>query len=58
MSPQEKTFSAQGDTKASFSLNDEVLGEHFTRNVQFFGRPGQEKIMGAFVIVIGLGVSP
>jgi hypothetical protein len=39
-------------------LDDEILGEHFTRNVQFFGREGQEKIMGAFVIVVGLGVRP
>ena len=33
------------------------MGEHFTRNVQFFGRDSQEKIMQSFVIVIGLGVS-
>lgn len=38
-------------------LEDEVLAEQFTRNVQFFGREGQLKIADAFVIVIGLGVS-
>lgn len=36
---------------------DEVLAEQFTRNTQFFGRDGQNRIAGSFVVVIGLGVS-
>ena len=56
ISPVKAPFTAQGNADADFELEDEVLGEHFTRNVQFFGRPGQERIMGAFVIVVGLGV--
>ena len=38
-------------------LEDEILSEQFTRNVQFFGRNGQKAIIDAFVIVVGLGVS-
>ena len=53
LSPKE----AQDGVKVSFSLEDEILAEHFTRNVQFFGREGQQRIMGSFVVVIGLGVS-
>lgn len=56
MPPTKATFPAQGNAEATFTLEDEVLGEHFTRNLQFFGSPGQERIMGAFVIVVGLGV--
>jgi hypothetical protein len=36
---------------------DEVLAEHLTRNVQFFGLEKQKQITNAFVVVIGLGVS-
>lgn len=43
-------------SEPEFSLKDDILAEHFTRNVQFFGREGQERIMGSFVIVVGLGV--
>ena len=49
---------AQDGAKVGFSLEDEILAEHFTRNVQFFGREGQQRIMGSFVVVIGLGVRP
>lgn len=38
-------------------VNDEVLSEQFTRNVQFFGQGGQLKVANAFVVVVGLGVS-
>ena len=38
-------------------LHDDILGEQFTRNVQFFGEASQRQIANAFVIVIGLGVS-
>ena len=38
------------------ALDDEILAEQFTRNVQFFGREGQLEIAKAFVIVVGLGV--
>lgn len=36
--------------------NDEVVAEHLTRNIQFFGPEAQKKIAGSFVVVIGLGV--
>ena len=36
---------------------DEILEEQLTRNVQFFGLDGQRRIGGAFVVVVGLGVS-
>ncbi len=42
---------------SSHSLEDDIVAEHFTRNVQFFGREAQQKIMGSFVVVVGLGVS-
>jgi hypothetical protein len=35
---------------------DDILQEHLTRNVQFFGLEKQKRIGGAFVVVIGLGV--
>lgn len=38
-------------------LEDEILTEQFTRNVQFFGKEGQLQVARAFVVVIGLGVS-
>lgn len=34
---------------------DEVLEEHFTRNIQFFGRDGQHHVASAFVVIVGLG---
>ena len=37
-------------------LDDEILTEQFTRNVQFFGREGQQQVANAFVVVVGLGV--
>lgn len=43
---------------SSHCLGDDIVAEHFTRNVQFFGRNAQERIMGSFVVVVGLGVSP
>lgn len=36
---------------------DEVVAEHLTRNVQFFGLPSQKRIAESFVVVVGLGVS-
>ena len=41
----------------SLSLDDDIVGEQLTRNVQFWGRPGQERVCSAFVVVVGLGVS-
>ena len=40
----------------AFSLDDEVLSEALARNVQFFGRDGQQQVSDAFVVVVGLGV--
>lgn len=34
---------------------DEILAEHFTRNVQFFGVEAQQRVADSFVIVVGLG---
>ena len=39
------------------ALEDEILSEQFTRNVQIFGREGQQRVHHAFVVVVGLGVS-
>ena len=39
------------------ALDDDIMREHFTRNIQFFGPESQQHIFGAFVTVIGLGVS-
>ncbi|EFJ40312.1 hypothetical protein VOLCADRAFT_84545 [Volvox carteri f. nagariensis] len=36
-------------------LQDEVLTEQLTRNVQFFGEEGQLEIAKSFVIIVGLG---
>lgn len=36
---------------------DEVLTEQLTRNVQFFGLEGQQRIADAYVVIVGLGVS-
>lgn len=38
------------------ALEDEILAEQFTRNVQFFGNEGQAAIHKAFVVIVGLGV--
>jgi hypothetical protein len=35
---------------------DEILSEHLTRNVQFFGIEKQKIIANSFVVVVGLGV--
>ena len=39
-------------------MGDEVLREQLTRNIQFFGEEDQLKLANAFVVVVGLGVSP
>lgn len=36
-------------------LTDEVVSEHLTRNIQFFGLESQQKVSGSYVVVIGLG---
>jgi len=36
-------------------LQDEIVNEHLTRNVQFFGLESQQKVNKAFVVVVGLG---
>lgn len=37
------------------SLDDPLVAEALTRNVQFFGHTGQARVCGAFVVVVGLG---
>ena len=41
--------------KSKNSPPPEILEEQFTRNIQFFGKDGQQKIHSARVIVVGLG---
>ncbi|XP_010440866.1 PREDICTED: tRNA threonylcarbamoyladenosine dehydratase-like isoform X1 [Camelina sativa] len=36
-------------------LNDEIVSEHLTRNIQFFDLESQRKVTGSYVVVIGLG---
>ena len=48
---------AEGPRPAPNFETDEILAEHLTRNIQFFGVEGQRKIQDAFVVVVGLGVS-
>lgn len=52
---------ANGGSLPAFSMadfdSDEILEEQLTRNVQFFGLEAQRRIGGAFVVVVGLGVS-
>ncbi|MCO5555913.1 hypothetical protein L7F22_009457 [Adiantum nelumboides] len=36
-------------------LHDEIINEHFTRNIQFFGVDSQMQVHNAFVVVVGLG---
>ncbi|KAI3971183.1 hypothetical protein MKW92_020233 [Papaver armeniacum] len=48
--------SGGGEGKGSLDLlNDEIVSEHLTRNIQFFGLESQQKISSAYVVVIGLG---
>lgn len=49
--------SCSGRVWSGVCLDDEVVGEQLTRNVQFFGRQGQQRVCDAFVVVVGLGVS-
>ncbi|PON43394.1 Ubiquitin-activating enzyme E [Parasponia andersonii] len=36
-------------------LSDDIVSEHLTRNVQFFGLESQHKVTRSYVVVIGLG---
>ncbi|KAF7851758.1 hypothetical protein BT93_L2626 [Corymbia citriodora subsp. variegata] len=36
-------------------LKDEIVSEHLTRNIQFFGLDSQQKVTKSYVVVIGLG---
>ncbi|KAK9684422.1 hypothetical protein RND81_10G209000 [Saponaria officinalis] len=36
-------------------LNDEIVSEQLTRNIQFFGLDCQKNVTGSYVVVIGLG---
>ncbi|KAK9118096.1 hypothetical protein Scep_016189 [Stephania cephalantha] len=48
--------SAAGNRMANLDLlRDEIVSEHLTRNIQFFGQESQRKVTGSFVVVIGLG---
>ncbi|XP_060672862.1 tRNA threonylcarbamoyladenosine dehydratase [Ziziphus jujuba] len=36
-------------------LDDEIVSEQLTRNIQFFGLESQQKVTASYVVVIGLG---
>lgn len=46
----------QSKTRPEDFVEDEIVKEHLTRNIQFFGQEGQLQISKAFVVVVGLGV--
>lgn len=48
---------AHGGASLRHFETDEILSEHLTRNVQFFGLEAQRRICNSFVVVVGLGVS-
>ena len=54
---EHRTTSSSLSSSSSKTLyaTDDIVREHFTRNVQFFGQTGQETIADAFVVVVGLG---
>ncbi|CAM8976026.1 unnamed protein product [Rhodiola kirilowii] len=41
--------------ESSNLLEDEIVSEHLTRNIQFFGLESQRKVTSSYVVVIGLG---
>ncbi|KAJ8471888.1 hypothetical protein OPV22_026231 [Ensete ventricosum] len=44
-----------GNGLLGFDLEDEVVCEQLTRNIQFFGTEFQKKVSQSYVVVIGLG---
>ena len=51
-----KTTSTRDRQVSTFNhMDDEIVREHFTRNIQFFGEKGQQRVARAFIIVVGLG---
>ena len=51
-----RTQHAAGLTVAADALQDDILREQFTRNIQFFGEAAQAKVFRSFVVIVGLGV--
>lgn len=51
-----ETQHAGGLTVAADALQDDIMREQFTRNIQFFGDAAQAKVFGSFVVIVGLGV--
>ncbi len=53
-------LTAADSTKRAVSirnvLHDDILKEHFTRNIQFFGEEAQQRFADSLVVVVGLGV--
>lgn len=37
-------------------MQDDILREHFTRTIQFFGEDAQQSLADSLVVVVGLGV--
>ncbi|XP_068659175.1 tRNA threonylcarbamoyladenosine dehydratase isoform X2 [Aristolochia californica] len=44
-----------GETIRNDLLEDEIVSEQLTRNIQFFGLESQKKVTESFVVVIGVG---
>ncbi|CAM8981334.1 unnamed protein product [Rhodiola kirilowii] len=53
LSSSEKKLNCKDES--SNLLEDEIVSEHLTRNIQFFGLESQRKVTSSYVVVIGLG---
>ena len=52
---EERQHSEEQSHQSLSVAEDEILAEHFTRNVQFFGVEAQQRVAESFVVVVGLG---
>ena len=51
-----KTTSTSDRKVSTFNhMDDEIVREHFTRNIQFFGEKSQQHVARAFIVIVGLG---
>ncbi|XP_017242800.2 tRNA threonylcarbamoyladenosine dehydratase 2 isoform X1 [Daucus carota subsp. sativus] len=50
-------FTSANESSTSYldMLKDDIVSEHLTRNIQFFGLNSQQKVTASYVVVIGLG---
>ncbi|KAL8125454.1 tRNA threonylcarbamoyladenosine dehydratase isoform X2 [Apium graveolens] len=54
---QGSNFTSTDDYSTTYldMLKDDIVSEHLTRNIQFFGLDSQQKVTTSYVVVIGLG---